>query len=196
MGGTEMSSHQPHGSLDNPHTAHETSDINLRAIVGFVVVLTVIVLAVDVAMWGLFKVFAHMEVKSDPIVTPLAPPPAPVKGGPMPLPGLQLTPWHDLKEFRAAQSADLHGYGWVDERAGVARIPIDKAKEMLLKKGLPVRPDVAGAFEGTHVAAGGESNGGRTLPAGMPDASTPAAPSAAPVTPVAPAPAKPGGGGQ
>jgi hypothetical protein len=191
-----MSSHQPHGSLDNPDTAHETSDINLRAIIGFMVVLTVIVLAVDVAMYGLFKLFAHMEVKNDPIVTPLAPQPAPATGGPEPAPGLQVTPWHDLTEFRAAQTAYLHGYGWVDETTGIARVPIDKAKEMLLKKGLPVRSELAGPLEGTHVAAGGESNGGRTLPAGMPDTSTPAAPSAAPVTPVAPAPAKPGGGGQ
>jgi hypothetical protein len=188
-----MSSHQPHGPLHNPDTAHETRDINLRAIVGFVVVLTVIVVAVDIAMWGLFKVFAHMEVKNDPIVTPLAPPPAPARGGPMPSPGLQVTPWHDLKELKAAQTAYLQGYGWVDETTGIARVPIDKAKEMLLKKGLPVRSELAGPLEGTHVAAGGESNGGRTLPAGQPDTSSPAAPPAA--APAAPtAPAKPGGG--
>jgi hypothetical protein len=161
-----------------------------------VVVLTVIVLAVDVAMWGLFKVFAYMEVKNDPIVTPLAQPPAPPNGGSMPFPGLQLTPWHSLKEFKTAQDAYLHGYGWVDETAGIARVPIDKAKEMLLKKGLPVRPELAGPLEGTHVASGGESNGGRTLPAGMADTSTPPAPaSVAPVVPVPPVPAKPGGGG-
>src|SRR6185436_21136214 len=52
--GTEMSAH-PHGNLDNPDTDHEHSDINVRAIIWFGVVLTVIVLAVDVAMYGLFK---------------------------------------------------------------------------------------------------------------------------------------------
>ena len=62
---------------------------------------------------------------------------------------------------------------------------------MLLKQGLPVRPELADTLEGTHVAASGESNGGRSIPAGQPDKSSPpvAAPAAAPA-----APTKPGGG--
>lgn len=189
-GGTEMSS-QPHGNLENPDTSHEHSDINVRAILWFVVVLTIIVLATDVAMWGLFRVLDHYEVKNDPAVSPLAIP----AGRPMPPPGLQITPWVDLKQFRAEADLYLHSYGWVDEKAGVARIPIEKAKALLLQRGLPVRPELADASEGTHVAATGESSGGRTLPAGMADKSTPPAPaSAAPATPAAPA--KPGGGGQ
>lgn len=189
-GGTEMSS-QPHGNLENPDTSHEHSDINVRAILWFVVVLAVIVLMTDVAMLGLFKVLARYEVKNDPAVSPLAIP----AGRPMPPPGLQITPWVDLKQFRAEADLYLHSYGWVDEKAGVARIPIEKAKALLLQRGLPVRPELADASEGTHVAATGESSGGRTLPAGMADKSTPPAPaSAAPATPAAPA--KPGGGGQ
>jgi hypothetical protein len=80
-------------------------------------------------------------------------------------------------------------------------VPIEKAKALLLKQGLPVRPELADALEGTAVAAGGESNGGRSIPAGQPDKSTPAAapapsaatpPGTAPAGPVAPT--KPGGG--
>jgi hypothetical protein len=185
-----MSAH-PHGSLENPDTAHEHSDINVRAIIWFVVVLGVIVLAVDVAMYGLFTLLDHMEVKNAPVVSPVALP----RDQPLGPPGLQTTPWMDLKQFRAEQLAHLHGYGWANEQGGVAHIPIDKAKELLLKKGLPVRPELADALEGTHVASGGESNGGRTLPAGQPDKSSPATPqTAAPAAPTAPA--KPGGGGQ
>ena len=189
MGGTEMSTH-PQGNLDNPDTAHEMSDIDVRAIIWFGIVLTVIVLAVDVAMWGLFVVLDRMEVKSEPVVSSLAP----KAGQPLGPPGLQTEPWVDLKHFRADQTAFIHGYGWVDEKAGVARVPIEKAKELLLKQGLPVRPELADALDGTHVAATGESNGGRTIPAGQHDKSSPVTPTAAvpPVTP--PAPAKPGGG--
>ena len=203
MGGTEMSSQHPHGSVDNPDVVHEESDINVRAIIWFVVVLTGISLAVDVAMWGLFKGLDYYEVKNEPPVSPLAVPASPPSGGVQPAPGLQLTPWKDLKAFRAAQEAHLHGYGWVDEHGGVARVPIAKAKELLLKQGLPVRPELADALEGTHVAATGESNGGRSIPAGQADKSSPAAapaPAAAtpPATPAAPgasaAPTKPGGG--
>jgi hypothetical protein len=184
-----MSAH-PHGNLDNPDTRHEESDINVRAIVGFVIVLTAIVLAVDVAMFGLFKLLDYMEVKNEPVASPLALP----AGQPLGPPGLQVQPWQDLKKFRADQLAHLHGYGWVNEPAGVARIPIDKAKELLLKKGLPVRPELADALEGTNVAASGESNGGRTIPAGQADKSAPVSqpPAAAPAVPAPPA--KPGGG--
>lgn len=197
-----MSSQHPHGDPDNFAVVHEESDINVRAIIGFVIVLTVIALAVDVAMYGLFKALDYYEVTHDQPVSPLASQPAPVTGGPQPGIGLQTTPWLDLKQFRADQNAYLHGYGWVDERAGIARVPIEKAKALLLKQGWPVRPELADALEGTGVAAGGESNGGRTLPGGMADKSTPVAPVAAapPITP--PAPGAPGvaapkaGGGQ
>jgi hypothetical protein len=196
-----MSAH-PHGGLENPDTAHEESDINVRAIIWFVAVLTIIVILTDAAMWGMFRVLAYYETKNDPAVSPLFIP----AGRPLPAPGLQTQPWTDLKKFRADADQHLHSYGWVDEKTGVARIPIEKAKEMLLQKGIPVRPDVVDATEGTHVAAGGESNGGRTLPAGQPDKSSVAAPqapaSATPTTPGTPttstkpavAPVKPGGG--
>ncbi len=145
-------------------------------------------------MYGLFMVLDRYEVKNDPIVSPLALPANPPNQAPPGPAALQTTPWKDLKDFRAEQNAHLHGYGWVDEKAGIARVPIQKAKELLLKQGLPVRPELADALDGTHVAAGGESNGGRTLPGGGPDKSSPAAPAAAaPPTPP-PAPTKPGGG--
>jgi hypothetical protein len=190
-----MSAH-PHGNLDNPDTVHEESDINVSAIIWFVVVLMAIVLAVDAAMFGLFKVLDHMEVKNEPVTSPLALP-AGQELGP---PGLQTEPWVELKKFRAEQLAHLHGYGWVDQPGGVARVPIEKAKELLLKKGLPVRPELADALEGTAVASGGEANGGRTIPAGAADKSSPAsAQPPAVATPAAPAaavtPGKPGGGG-
>ena len=34
----------------------------------------------------------------------------------------------------------LHSYGWVDQQAGVVRIPIDRAMELLAQRGLPTRP--------------------------------------------------------
>jgi hypothetical protein len=177
-------------------SSHDQNDVNVRAVIWFVIVLTGITVTIDVAMYGLFKGLNYYEVKNDPPASPLAPPPSPPTGGPEPAHGLQTTPWADLKRFRATQHAYLHGYGWVDEHAGVARVPIEKAKALLLKQGIPVRPELADALEGTHVAAGGESNGGRTIPAGQPDRSSPPAPPAPPAAaPAAPAaPTKPGGG--
>jgi hypothetical protein len=165
-----MSAHahpHPQDDLKNPDVTHETSDINVRAIIWFVVVLAVTVIVVDVAMVGLFKVFDHIERANDPYVSPLSPNPAAI-GTPsvsFPEPRLQTTPWEDLKNLRADETGYLNSYGWVDQKAGEAHIPIDKAKQMLLQRGIAVRPELGDATEGTHFYATGESSGGRNIPA-------------------------------
>lgn len=162
-----MSTAHPHGELHNPDTAHEAVDINLRAIVGFVILLSVVALSVQAAMYGVFVVLDRMEAASDSEVSPLA---IPANQAPAD-PRLQTTPWADLKTLRAQESAYLSGYGWIDQPSGVARIPIDRAKALLLQKGLPVREGPVDPTEGTSVAATGESSGGRNLPVAGPDKS-------------------------
>jgi len=183
-----MSSHDqahPHGDLVNVDVHHEESDINLRALVWFVVMLTATVLAVDVVCYGMFKLMNRYEASNEPYVTPLA---VPIGQDP-PQPQLQTTPWTDLQKLRAQEHEYLNSYGWVDERLGIARIPIAKAKELLLKQGIPVRPGEADASEGTRIQATGESNGGRSLPAAQPDRSKPE-----PAAPKSPQATKAGGG--
>jgi len=180
-----------HGELVNENVHHEESDINVRAIVTFVIVLAAVTLSMQAAMAGLFWVFNKMEDKAQTQVSALTPPAAQVSD--FPSPSLQTTPWTDLQALRAGEYEYLHSYGWIDQSAGIARIPIDRAKALLLQKGLPVRPDpVTDPTEGTDYASTGESSGGRNLKAGGPDLSgAPAAPS----TGAAPVPATPGAGG-
>jgi hypothetical protein len=175
-----MSSHphpRPHGELVNENVHHEESDINVRAIVTFMVVLAVVAIVAHIAMWGLFALFNTVEDRTQADVSPLAAPPAQITD--FPAPSLQTTPGSDLKKLRAEEAIHLHSYGWIDQGAGIGRIPIDRAKALLLERGLPVRPEPADSAEGTHVAATGESNGGRTLPAGGADRSSPPAPAGA-----------------
>jgi hypothetical protein len=56
-----------------------------------------------------------------------------------PEPRLQVSAPNDLKQYQAAQGEILNSYGWVDQKAGIVRIPIDRAMDILLQKGLPVR---------------------------------------------------------
>jgi len=187
-----MSNVHPHGELHNPDTAYEHSDINVRAIVAFVIALIAITLVIQAAMYGIFAVFNRIETTADAPVSPLA---APANELP-PEPRLQTAPWTDLKTLRAEEFSYLHSYGWVDKQAGVVRMPIEKSKALLLQKGLPARPGPTDAAEGTRVAATGESSGGRNLPAGGADKSSPPAgaqgASGAQGAPAAPK--KPGGG--
>ena len=162
--GTDAHAH-PHGSLENPEVAHEHSDISIRAIVWFLGMLVAVVLVTDLAMWGLFRGLDKIERSDDPFVTPLAAQPGELPAEPR----LQTTPWHDLSEFRAEEMKRIHGYGWVDQNAGIGHVPIERAKELLLQRGLPSRPNPSpDATEGTHVAASGEATGGRSIRSSTP----------------------------
>ncbi|PYR60707.1 MAG: hypothetical protein DMF85_04240 [Acidobacteria bacterium] len=184
--GTEGTTH-PHGSLHNPDVAHESSDINVRGVIWFLVTLVVVAALVYVSMWAMMRVLDKIEARNDPQVSPLAAP----AGELPPEPRLQTTPWADLRVFRAAEEKALSSYGWIDQKNGVAYMPIEKAKELLLQRGLPARAS-ADVMEGTYVASSGESDGGRSIPAGQPDQSSAvAAKPAPPSTP--PAAAKKGG---
>lgn len=191
---------QPHHDrahdLNNPDVAHAHDDVNVRAILWFVAVLSTIAIVIHVAMWGMFKGLNYYERTNEPYVTPLTRP----AGEAPPEPSLQRTPWADLQKFRTEQHNYLHTYGWVDEKLGVARIPIAKAKELLLQRGIAVRPELAAELEGTNIAATGDSSGGRNLAAGAADRSAPpgggfVAPGAAATPAPTPAPVKPGGPG-
>ena len=118
---------------DRPNRRHEAPDIQIRLILMFgigLVIVTVVVLLV--ADW-LFDDFAASRPK-------VQGPPAPfAETRPLPPePRLQVDPAQDLQQMRAAEDAVLSSYAWVNEAAGVVRIPIDRAIERVVEQGLPV----------------------------------------------------------
>ncbi len=59
----------------------------------------------------------------------------PIPNAPM----LQVNPALDMREYRIEEDRTLHSYGWVDRSRGIVHIPIDRAMELLMEKGLPTR---------------------------------------------------------
>ena len=101
-------------------------------------------------MWGLFVVLDRIDAKNDPVAEPArGAAPASCRRSR----ALQITPWADLKKFRADEDLYLHSYGWVDKGAGVAHLPIDKAKALLLQRGCRSRPS-AGRSDRRHARRG------------------------------------------
>jgi hypothetical protein len=66
---------------------------------------------------------------------------------PADVPMLLANPTQDMNEFRQSQEKKLASYGWVDEKAGVVRIPIKRAMDLLLERGLPVETAPTGQSE-------------------------------------------------
>lgn len=58
-----------------------------------------------------------------------------------PDPRLQTDPALDLAKMRAHDDRELNTYGWIDRKSGIARIPIERAMQIIAERGLP---DVGG----------------------------------------------------
>jgi hypothetical protein len=158
--------------LHNDDVAHEHSDVNIRAIVVSATVIAAVCLVTAGLMYGLMAVLEDQARKRDPQLSPLAIPatnmPRTTRESPAfgsaPEPKLLTNEPGNLQEIRAREQEQLHTYGWIDEKGGVARIPVDEAKKLILERGLPIRPDaVEDPRLGTRIPAYGESSSGRTI---------------------------------
>ena len=54
-----------------------------------------------------------------------------------PAPHVQPNQAFELQQFTQANLDLLNSYGWVDQRQGVARIPVNRAIDLLAERGLP-----------------------------------------------------------
>lgn len=113
---------------------HETRDINVRVVMWFAIGLIVAAVIIHIALGAIFaflsKAHPSPEAPSRVVVEPriIAPEPH-----------LQTNPSVDLTEFREAEENKLNSYGWVDKRGGIVRIPIERAMDLIVQRGLPTR---------------------------------------------------------
>ena len=173
--------------VHNEDVAHEHTDVNVRQLLVWTGILAATCIVCAVIVWGMFGVFEGMAASNDPPVSPLAV----QRGQEPPQPRLLTNEPGFLEKLRKTEALTLQEYGWVDQKGGVARIPIAEAKKKLLHGGLTVRPGApADPFIGMRSESRGESSSGRAIPlkpaAPAPPAGTPGTPPAA-GAPAAPA---------
>jgi hypothetical protein len=131
----------------------EGDGIHYRGIVWFVGVLAVTTIASQILMVVLFKYLDKDVAAHDAPRAPLAAPAGTLPPGPnlayMSYEAGQRSNGEPavLATFRATEEKKLNSYEWVDKGAGTVRIPIDRAKALLIERGLPV------ATPGTEAAA-------------------------------------------
>jgi hypothetical protein len=120
---------------------HESYEVQLGPVVLFglgLVIMTGLVLLL--AGW-LFTAFTARQAARDTPPSPLAQ----SRPARPPEPRLQVVPAQELQQLRADEDAVLHSYGWVDQAAGIVRIPIERALDLIHERGLPVRPGGPGS---------------------------------------------------
>lgn len=119
----------------DPHPKAEAFDreINVRFIAKMVIGLVVVALVVHLLMWWLIKGFNRFDDTRAAAPQPL--PEANIQPPP-PEPRLQTSPEEDLRMMRAQEDSLLGQPGWVDQRQGTVRIPIEVAMEVIAGRGL------------------------------------------------------------
>jgi hypothetical protein len=141
-----------------PGAKYEHTDIDPNIGYQFALWLTVAMLISFGIVYGTFFFFEGREVKANEAAEkyPLA---ATVPRRQPPSPNLQTQPFKDVYMLRQGETEKLTNYGWVDKDGGVARIPIDRAMEVMLQRGFPARADGGNALN----VVTQDSSSGRTM---------------------------------
>lgn len=124
---------------------HEISGVNTFGVWVFIASFVIVGLALHVVLYfilgGIVKHVRQNERKPPVIGMPL---PDDLDQPLQPSPGHPTLPWQDLAAMKAAQEARLHSYGRIPNDPAHARIPIDRAMELLLQSGaLKQKPNAA-----------------------------------------------------
>ena len=140
-----------------PGAKYEHTDIDPNVGYKFALWLAVAMLISAGIVYGSFRMFEGREKAAGSLAEkyPLA------VGMPKdpPMPNLQKQPFKDIYTLRQAETEKLTSYGWVDKDGGIARIPIDRAMELMLQKGFPARQDGGNALN----VVTQDSSSGRTV---------------------------------
>lgn len=163
------------------HNLHpESSGIKAQPILMFLVILTVSTAAVFVIIKGLLWGFARMDTMSPQTPATMVSsdarklPPAPRLQG---APGAGSTatkdapselPLVELADYNRKVNERIKGYGWVNKEAGVAHIDIERAKALIVERGLPMRSDasiaeIEKAAEARKAMMNADSSAGRMI---------------------------------
>lgn len=107
---------------------HERRDIDPGRVIRAGVAILAFLLFSMLLSWGLTRGLVAWREAASPAPSPVA-----ERLGPRepPAPRLQRDPRADLEALRARDARILGTYGWVDREAGIARIPIERAMDLL-----------------------------------------------------------------
>jgi len=112
---------------------HERKDVDVPSLLTIAVLLFFSCVIIFLVVWGMMRYFKWHEPAKTAGQSNL-----PVtRSEEFPNPRLQIKGAVDLANLRAAEEADLDSYGWIDRNSGTVRIPIGRAMQLLLERGLP-----------------------------------------------------------
>jgi hypothetical protein len=152
-------SNEPHSAHSPGHTGYERTDIGVATVVYFLIGLAV---AVGVTYFLVDGFYHFLDQRFNAAQTPVSPlvtnAPADTRRLPpeyktdadgrdyekyleknFPQPQLETDERTELNKIRLGEEDALSTYDYIDKGAGTVRIPIERAMELIVQRGLPVR---------------------------------------------------------
>jgi hypothetical protein len=126
----------------------ESDGISYKGLIWFTAFLAGAALVIHVLMWVAFEIMERRNDAAHPPRAVMANPSLQRPPGPNLMaemnpqtPTAVMGPSEpvNLQMFRETEDQQLTTYGWLNESAGTVRIPIERAKQLLLQRGLKVR---------------------------------------------------------
>jgi hypothetical protein len=110
---------------------HETRDADVGSLFLIALILLLSGVVICLSVWALLRLLATKDVahKLRSSVSQVA--------SVLSEPRLETQPAANLQEVRAHEEAQLNSSGWINRDAGVVPIPIDRAMELIVERGLP-----------------------------------------------------------
>ena len=113
----------------------EDPGVETKPIVGFGVAVAVLTIVSLALVAGVFFFLEHRAVRRDDARAASEGLQREVRALP-PGPLLQVHPERHWQEYRADELARLEGYGWTDRASGEVHIPIERAMDVIAKRGI------------------------------------------------------------
>lgn len=132
----------------NPELEFEHQDLSPSAVYAFLAGLAVAGILIYFVLWGLYRYLDYYESSHQPPQNPLVETEAdtrhvsPQEIQKFPQPRLEKNERVEIDDFLLKEEQTLDSYGWVDQKAGVVRIPIGRAMQLIAQRGLATTPRV------------------------------------------------------
>ncbi|HWL54539.1 MAG TPA: hypothetical protein VNQ90_19015 [Chthoniobacteraceae bacterium] len=126
---------EPHPERETEGTGYEPRDVDPGGVglVGAMLVFGLMLVSIGCAFF--YQTTAHRTERAEgPLTVPV-----PETRASFPPPELENHTGEVLAGFRAAEEKVLGSYGWVDSRRGIVRIPVERAMQLAVRRGFPVR---------------------------------------------------------
>lgn len=141
----------------------ERQDLTSRSVYSFLAGLAVAVIVVAVLLLGLYHAMDAFERRHQPQQSPLVQQTqadtrevSPNEINTFPQPRLERNERLEINRFLLQEEQTLNSYGWVDQKTGVVRIPIDRAMQLIAQRGQPTTPK-AGTVPPSEVNVGNQA---------------------------------------